>query len=614
MVFPFVLKSLWKMLERQRRIYFSILVVALFVSGIFEMAGMMIIFGFIRGLSVNPITGNRPGLGKVLGLALDRPLTDLEFAIFGGSIVIAAIGLKNAQAMVVRFQISRFLSNLEHRISQQLFAALATIPYERVIKMGGAGLQERLRSTQEVLSACFRAATQILADGAMVAMILGLLVLVDPYLTVLGLVIFGGVGVGIYRRLQRRLRTMGRLEHNARRRIGRTLDDAFGGLVEMRLRDKRAFFQDRHQEALGERLRIDRRVDVLARVPAAINETVLTLAITTSVLYMVVADKDLAHFLPVLGIFGFAGMRANGALSRMNRSFQALRQKGERFEQRLRELERVAPQVLGTSDIEVPTYLVDEKPLPEGRDGRLHHQLELRSVSFRYPRAADLALKDISVIVPRGSFVSFCGESGSGKSTLVMVLMGLMRPGRGAVLCDGWSVFDHIRSWQGSIGYVGQSSYLSYGNVRDNVAFGVPPAEVDDDRVWTALELAAARGFVEGLPQRLDTMLASGASRLSGGQRQRIIIARALYHDPDVVVFDEATAALDNVTEQEITDAALRLRQQKTVICVAHRLSTIVRSDVIHVVQDGRIVDSGGYSELLERSDAFRRLALASHR
>jgi ABC-type multidrug transport system fused ATPase/permease subunit len=189
--------------------------------------------------------------------------------------------------------------------------------------------------------------------------------------------------------------------------------------------------------------------------------------------------------------------------------------------------------------------------------------------------------------------------------------MGLIKPQSGEVLCDELSVFDHVRAWHAGIGYVGQKMYLASGTVRENVAFGVPPGDIDDDKVWRALELAAAASFVRDFPDGIYANMQEDGSVLSGGQRQRIVIARALYKDPEIIFFDEATAALDNVTEREITAAIGRLSGSKTIICVAHRLSSIRQSDVIYVIDKGKVVDRGTYDQLLAESQPFRTLALA---
>lgn len=609
MILTFVLKSLWRALEPRRRLYFVGLVGLLFVTGVFEMMGMLVIFGFIRGLSAHPETGARPGLGKVLDIYFQRPLSDTEFALAGSGLVLGVILLKNLQALFVRHQLHRFLANLNHRIAMQLFASLMSVPYEHLLSGKLRQPREILQTTSSVLSVCFHAAAQVLADGAVIAMVITLLLLVDPWLTLWAALMFGGLGVGIYRGLQAVLRRMGQDEVAVGKEADHYLRDGFGGVVEARLRDNVRHFLRHYGKAFGKKVRIARNRGTLARIPRAANELLLTTTITGAVIYMVFSGSNLSESLPVLAVFGFAGLRANGSMSRINSSLQSLRHRATQFQGHIEELAVYAPNVLGSGDVEPITYLADEKPLPHGRDGRLKHNLELRNVSFTYPGSDRAAVQNVTLTIPRGQFVSFCGESGGGKTTLLMLLMGLVRPSQGEVLCDDWSVFDHIRAWHRNIGYVSQAAYISPASVRQNVAFGVPPDEVDDAKVWRALEMAAAREFVEALPQGLDTGLRAGGTRLSGGQRQRIVIARALYHDPDVVVFDEATAALDNITEQEVTNAAVRLRGNKTVICVAHRLSTIRDSDVIHLLGGGQIVAAGTFDELLDQSELFRRMA-----
>lgn len=605
-----VLSTLWRLLEKRRRFILVGLIGALFVTGFLEMAGMVLLFGFLRGLHVNGEAHRRGGwLGHLLERVLGGPVSDLEFALLGGSIVVSAIALKNVQGLMVRYQVERFLSNLERRIALQLFGALTTLPYEQIVVDGSSRLRDRLKKRMQALSLSFRAATQVLADGAIVSTVIALLCLVSPMLTLLGVGLFGGLGFLLYRLLQARLRQIGRAEQAAKGRLAATMEDVFGGLIEARIRNQVGYYQHRYNADLGERLRISRQQRAYARVPGSANEILLALAIVGAVLYLALAQSNIANALSLLGIFGFAGMRLNGAMSRIHKALQRLRQEADKYRTAIADLELLVPRAFGSDDVTVPTYLAFEKPLPNGRDGRLTEALELRKVNFMYQGAGRLSVRNVSLTIRRGQFVAFCGESGSGKSTLLMLIMGLLWPKKGEILCDGWSVFEHIRAWHRNIGYVGQSPYVAAATIRQNVAFGVPEEQIEDAKVWHALTLAAAREFVEELPDRLTTIL-SGGTRLSGGQLQRIVIARALYHDPDIVIFDEATAALDNVTEQEITNAAIRLAKKKTVICVAHRLSTIQESDVIYVMADGRIVGSGTYDDLSQNNEHFRRLAL----
>ena len=186
--------------------------------------------------------------------------------------------------------------------------------------------------------------------------------------------------------------------------------------------------------------------------------------------------------------------------------------------------------------------------------------------------------------------------------------MGLIRPDKGRVLCDGWDVFRHPSAWHSNIGHVGQTPFISPRSVRENVAFGYDPADIDDARVWRALELASLADVIRARPGGIDADVGEEGMLVSGGQRQRLNIARALYRDPGILVFDEATAALDTATERTVTEAIGRLSGARTVIAIAHRLNTIRDADMIHVVDGGRIVASGTYADLETGSEAFRRL------
>jgi len=191
------------------------------------------------------------------------------------------------------------------------------------------------------------------------------------------------------------------------------------------------------------------------------------------------------------------------------------------------------------------------------------------------------------------------GGSGAGKSTLVDVILGLLPPTSGSVTVDGHDIHDNLRGWQDMVGYVSQSIYLCDDTIRRNIAFGVPEKDIDDDAVWRALKSAQLDEFVEGLPDRAETFVGERGIRLSGGQRQRIGIARALYHDPEVVVLDEASSALDSETEKGVMAAVNALRGAKTLIIVAHRLTTVSGCDLLYRLDKGRIVQSGTYAEVI---------------
>ena len=217
------------------------------------------------------------------------------------------------------------------------------------------------------------------------------------------------------------------------------------------------------------------------------------------------------------------------------------------------------------------------------------HRIDLREISFRYPNANQDVLSHVSLVIPKGCSTAFTGPSGAGKTTVADVILGLLEPTSGQVLIDGRDIRDDLSAWQRQIGYIPQFIYLTDDSIRRNVAFGVNDNEIDDTKVWAALRYAQLEELVQDSPEGLDTCVGERGVRLSGGQRQRIGIARALYHDPEVLVLDEATSSVDTETEKEIIKAVEQLSRKKTLIIIAHRPSTVEKCDMKYEVKSGKI-------------------------
>ena len=218
-----------------------------------------------------------------------------------------------------------------------------------------------------------------------------------------------------------------------------------------------------------------------------------------------------------------------------------------------------------------------------------NEKVEIRNVSWKYSETGPDILKDISFDIIKGTSVAFIGQSGAGKTTLADVILGLLKPYEGDVTVGGKSIFTSPKSWAGIVGFVPQSVYLTDDTIRKNVAFGVEEADIDDDKIWRALEQAQLAEFVKGLPDGLDNIVGDRGIKISGGQRQRIAIARALYEEPEILVLDEATSALDTETESAVMEAIDFLHGKKTMIIIAHRLTTIQNCDTVYEVKNGSI-------------------------
>ena len=216
-------------------------------------------------------------------------------------------------------------------------------------------------------------------------------------------------------------------------------------------------------------------------------------------------------------------------------------------------------------------------------------EIRLENITYKYPNTNVLIFDHADMNIPIGSSVGIVGTTGAGKSTIVDILLGLLQIEEGSILADGQDVREHYASWLKNVGYIPQTVFMIDDSIRKNVAFGYPEEEIDDEKVWRALEEAQLDTFVRGLPEGLDTSIGERGIRISGGQRQRISIARALFEDPEVLVLDEATSALDNETEAAIMDSINRLHGKKTLIIIAHRLQTIEKCDMVYRVEEGKI-------------------------
>ncbi|MDD4467190.1 MAG: ATP-binding cassette domain-containing protein, partial [Candidatus Pacebacteria bacterium] len=233
-------------------------------------------------------------------------------------------------------------------------------------------------------------------------------------------------------------------------------------------------------------------------------------------------------------------------------------------------------------------------------------EIRIENVSYTYPKSTQEALKNVSFAVKKGEAVGIIGPTGCGKTTIADIILGLLEPTKGKIEVDKKNIRENIDGWQKNIGYVPQFIYLSDDTIYNNIAFGIDKEKIDKSRLLKAAKVACLDDFVKKLPKGLDTFIGERGIRLSGGQRQRIGIARAIYHNPEILVMDEATSSLDNITEKYVIEAIERLKKGRTVIIIAHRLTTVKNCDILYMFKEGRIVGSGTYKDLFERNSDFK--------
>jgi ABC-type multidrug transport system fused ATPase/permease subunit len=413
-----------------------------------------------------------------------------------------------------------------------------------------------------------------------------LLMAVDPVGVLLVVAVLGVAGWGFYRLTRSRSLHWGMLHQHHDVLRFQHLQQGMGGVKHVRLLGREKEFlasYGTHNHACAI---MGMRHMVVQAMPRLWLELFAVVGLAIFVISLVVQGKPLVAVVPSLGAFAAGAFRLMPSVNRILATVQGVRYGLPVVENLHAELANLQPAEVRSGAALVP----------------FTDALVLDDVTYYYPNTATPALRHVSLKLRKGESVGFIGGSGAGKSTLIDVILGLLTPSIGTVRVDGVDVQSNLRGWQDQIGYVPQDIYLVDDTLRRNVAFGLPDAEISDQAVWRALRAAQLEEFVRALPDGLETEVGERGVRLSGGQRQRIGIARALYHDPQVLVLDEATSSLDTATEVGVMKAVHALQAEKTVLIVAHRLSTVAGCDYLYRLDQGKVVEAGTASGILGMS------------
>jgi ABC-type multidrug transport system fused ATPase/permease subunit len=589
-------RLIWGLLDSQDRRRFLILMSLSLVMSVFDVMGVAIILPFLSVLAQPELIRTNPALilfADLFGLGSDRAVM-----IGLGIAVLVTILIGMAVRAAVTYAQIRFALNRSHAIAARLLRGYLAQDYVWFLTRHSADLgQQLLSEVDSVIRESILPAVLLVSNIFIVCLIVGLLFLVEPGVAigagVILLVVYGSIHLALRRRLAR----IGKLRLQANRARFHVIHELSGGIKELKLMGLERESLNRfrvparamaHYQTLGQ---------VMRQLPRFALEAVIYGGFVTMVLVLILVRGDsIAEMVPLFGLIGMAGTRLFPALQRL---FNELGQM--RFSQAA--LQRLSSNVAAVS--KTPVAASDAPPL------RLARAIELRDVAFRYPGAERATFERFSAHLPAFATIGVVGGTGAGKTTLIDLILGLLHPDAGQVLIDGTPLEPgNIRAWQKSLGYVPQHIFLADDTVAANIAFGTPVDKIDMAAVERAARIANLHDFVTGeLPQGYRTQVGERGVRLSGGQRQRIGIARALYHNPDVLILDEATSALDNLTERAVMEAVHNLAHQKTVIMIAHRLTTVEECDLILMLEHGQLVAQGTYEDLVAGNDTFRRMA-----
>lgn len=530
---------------------------------------------------------------------------------------LATLGMliaSNAARAFTEWRILRFARDLEDRLATQLFATYLAQPYSFFVDRHTAELSRNvLAEVASVVNGLVVPAMNGLAHLLLAIVIVALLVVVDAWLALWVLGTLGGIYGAVFAISRSKQSRLGadRVATNALR--FKVTSEALGGIKAVKALDREREFLARFSRASRRHARLLASNAVLRDLPRYAVESIAFGGMLVIVLYLIGAGYRLDRALPLVGLYAFASYRLMPALQQVFTAVVHVRFNAAALGQLHQELtgdgQRTArgraprPHVPSSTPPAADAEPAAVEPPPFTSAIRFH------DLTFTHAGAAAPALRHIDLVLRRNQTVGLVGATGSGKTTLVDLLLGLLDADAGSISVDGVPLTGEMMpAWRRRIGYVPQQIFLADDSVRRNIAFGLPDSEIDEEAVVRAARLACIHDFVAALPDGYDTAVGERGVRLSGGQRQRIGIARALYGNPELLVFDEATSALDVPTEDAVMDAILAVAGQKTVVLIAHRLSTVKACDVVYLLDEGRIVASGRYDELLASEATFRAM------
>ncbi|MEX0660701.1 MAG: ABC transporter ATP-binding protein [Candidatus Woykebacteria bacterium] len=594
------LKKIYRLFPSKDRFKLLILFGMMVTGSVLEVLGIGMIPVFVIAVSEPENLLQYPILGDLL-LAMNITSSE-ELVVYGAILLIVVYLVKNIYLSFFIYVKKRFIANRGVQLENRLFKAYMASPYTFYISRNSAELLRNVTGeTRKVVDGVMLPFMELALNLTMFVVILGALLIIEPLITIVTILFLGVGGGGFLKYTREKNREYGIEDREARKMKNKTVLQGLGGLKATRVLNRELLFLKEYGE-WAERSKIANIYTyVVKQIPKYIIETLAVVGILLIALILVWEGRAISAIVPILALFGTATVRLMPV-----------------FNQVISQTSMIQYNAASVEAIYVDLKLLENEYQNVRKDIlnnnieklQLNESILLQKIRYSYPEQNEQAVAGVSMKINRGEAIAFVGESGAGKTTMADIILGLLEPSDGKILVDDVDIETNIRGWQQNIGYIPQQIFLLDDTIRRNIAFGIPDDQIDEDKIEAAVEAAQLDELVGRLPEGMDTVVGERGVLLSGGQQQRIGIARALYDNPQVLVMDEATSALDNITEKFVIDAIEQLRGDRTIIMIAHRLTTVKNCDTIYLMNEGKIIENGSFEELLEHSDEFRRMNL----
>lgn len=507
--------------------------------------------------------------------------TTVEAYLSAIAIMICFVYLfKNIYLTFMQNTMLNFSYKTRMNLATRLLTTYMSQPYTFHLGKNIAELQRNLQYDTNQFMLLVNAALQLLAECAVIGC-LGIYLFHTSHSITLVIMVLLAICVGLFFMISKKVSTrLGRENEENNAKLYQWINQSLGGIKEVKVLNREGFFVNSYKKVYKRLIKGAKNNEILAAIPKYIVETVCMVGMLIAIIIkMYFGRNDFQAFVVQLSAFAVAAFRLLPSVGKLNAYINSVMYSKSSLDLIYRDLKEIED-----------CKIIDFKEAEEVEKWSLKDKIELSNIAYHYPDSNKLVLLDVSFSINRGETVALIGSSGAGKTTLADILLGLLQPVRGAILVDGKDIYENMDAWHRMLGYIPQTIYLSDDTIRNNIAFGIRSEDIDDKAIEEALKKAQLYDFVQTLEKGLDTFVGDRGVRLSGGQRQRIGIARALYYNPEILILDEATSALDNETETAVMEAIESLKGLKTMVLIAHRLTTLKNADTIYEVIEGNVI------------------------
>ncbi len=576
-----IFKKLNYILDKKQKINIVVLAVMIFIGGILETLSISAMLPVVWVIIDAESVQNNKYCQWIMQLLHIQNMQGFIIMLLVSLMIMYV--LKNAYLLLLTSEQNRFISVNRNRLISQVLREFLNRPYEFYLD---ADIPTVFRLTDSDIPNVFgilMAIISLASEVVVFVLICGVLIATDWKLVMVLIFISGIVTLVLFKVLKPKLNSLGMTNQAIQSRIAKWRIQAIYGIKDVKVLHREAFFADNYESNGKIGAKLNQKYAIINALPRILIETIFMVSILGYLVVCVALGDDMTQMLPTLTAFGLAAVRLLPCVNRINTYLTDISY--------FRPCLDYVYENMNINEISKKTNQT-LLPVDETKTMQLRNKIELKDIVYAYPNTDVLIFDHADMEIPYGKSIGIMGPSGAGKSTIVDILLGLLKVHEGQILCDGDNVFENYPAWLAQIGYIPQSIYLVDEPIRNNIAFGIADDEIDDNRIWQVLEEAQLKEFIQTLPEGLDTAIGDRGVRLSGGQRQRLGIARALYHNPEILVFDEATSALDNETEAAVMEAINSFHGKKTMVIIAHRLNTIEKCDIIYKVEGGKIAQT----------------------